>query len=123
MRVDVDGADQVAATLSAAGDQVADLDDAGRAAGRLVETDARRLAPRRSGRLVGTIRTVAGAAGAVVSAGSPAVVYAGVHEYGWPRRNIRGRHYMRDATERNRDRVLAVYVDAVDDALDEVKGV
>lgn len=122
IRVDVDGADQLADSLAGAGRELSDLSRAGdRAGGQLVD-DARRRAPRRTGRLRATIRVVAEPRGATVSAGGPGVRYAGVQEYGWRRRGIRPRRFMRDAAAANTDRVADAYGDQVGDILDDVKG-
>lgn len=122
IRVDVDGADQLADTLAAAADNLADLRRPGDRAGDLLADDARRRAPRRSGRLRASIRAVAEPRGATVTAGGSGVRYAGVQEYGWRRRGIRPRYFMADAAAANTDRVVDVYGDQVGDILDQVKG-
>lgn len=57
---------------------------------------AARIAPRRSGRLAGSIRGYGTKDEAVVQATAP---YAGVINYGWPARNIKAAEFMQD-TER-----------------------
>lgn len=122
IRVDVDGTDQLADTMAGAADDLRDLRRPGDRAGDLLADDARRRAPRRTGRLRASIRAVAEPRGATVTAGGPGVRYAGVQEYGWRRRGIRPRHFMRDAAAAKADRVADVYGDRVGDILDDVKG-
>ena len=65
----------------------ADLKGAYRTAARVVEVSAKQEAPRRSGRLAGSIKAKGTLAGAsVVAGGLKAVPYAGPIHYGWPSR-------------------------------------
>lgn len=75
----------------AEGDIAKEVKDAERESGALVATEARSRAPRRSGRLRGSIKAVGGD----VTAGSASVPYAGPINYGWlnrpnPARGWRG---------------------------------
>ena len=118
----VDGADTVAATLTDAGDDLDDLTAPGEQAGAVLVADARRRAPRRSGRLRASIRAVAAAHGATVSAGGARVPYAGVQEHGWRRHHIRGSHYLSGSADANADRVAELYGTRVGQIMDQVKG-
>jgi HK97 gp10 family phage protein len=123
LRVEVDGADRLAATLEAAGDDLADLEDAGTEAGRLLVGEARRRAPKRSGALAATVTVTQVTGQSVrVSAGSGRVVYAGVQENGWRARNIRARRFMRGALTDQQGAIVEAYRDEVDDIVDTVKG-
>lgn len=115
----VRGDARLAATLTAAGRDVAELDDAAAAAGRLVTAAAKRRTPRRSGRLAGSIRSTP--AGGSVSIWSP-VVYAGVIEYGWPRRTIAAAAMIRGAVDASRPRVVELYRKDAQRVCDTVKG-
>lgn len=73
---------------------VADLKAEYRTAARVVEIAARQEAPKRSGRLAGSIKakgTTTG--GAVVAGGLKAVPYAGPIHWGWPSRPNRARRW------------------------------
>lgn len=50
--------------------------------------------PRKSGRLAGDVRGNRAKSKAVVTAGRASIPYAGVQNYGWAKRNIRGRGFM-----------------------------
>jgi hypothetical protein len=114
----------LAASFDRLSDDLDDLDDAGRQAGRVLMVDAQRRAPRKSGRLRASITVDVDDHGqaVTVSAGGGRVAYAGVQEGGWPRRNIRAHHYMRDALRSQSDEVVDAYADTVDDAVDKVRG-
>lgn len=65
----------------------ADLKGAYRTAARAVEVQAKMEAPRRSGRLAGSIKAKGTTTGAsIVAGGLKAVPYAGPIHYGWPSR-------------------------------------
>ena len=70
----------------------ADLKGAYRQAARVVEVAAKTEAPRRSGRLSGSIKAKGTTTGAsIVAGGLKAVPYAGPIHYGWPSRPNRSR--------------------------------
>jgi hypothetical protein len=125
--VTVEGADTLARTLKAAARDLADLTDANRAvAGRLRDAGAR-TAPRRTGRLAGSVRALAPTADTVtVVAAAP---YAKPIHFGvGPRVGLRGPHNIRSRpwlyavlTDRT-GQVVGVYADAVDSALGKVRG-
>jgi hypothetical protein len=57
------------------------------------------FAPHKSGKLAASVRGNRAKAKAVVMAGGARVPYAGVQNYGWPKRNITGSHYMQRADQ------------------------
>jgi len=70
----------------------ADLKGAYRQAARVVEVAAKTEAPRRSGRLSGSIKAKGTTTGAsIVAGGLKSVPYAGPIHYGWPSRPNRSR--------------------------------
>lgn len=76
-------------------------------------------APRRTGALAGTVRAeLTDPAQPGITAGSPAVRYAGVHEWGSPSRGIRGAAYMRRAVAASEAAWMTVYTTAVAHQLD-----
>lgn len=70
-----------------------------RPAGEAVRDRALELVPRVSGDLASTIDVVPGAEGSDVVAGSAAVPYAGVIEYGWDEHAIEGAFYLTGALD------------------------
>ena len=90
-RLELLGGKELRASLKAAGDDLADLKAAHAAAAAIIAAAAKGMAPRRTGRLATSIRGSGSKAEAIVQAG---VVYAGVIEFGWPRRNIPGQPYL-----------------------------
>lgn len=124
VRVDVQGADRLAGTLTDARADLGDLSDPGEDAGRLLVREARRRAPKRSGALAAsvTVTQVTGQ-GVTVSAGSGRVVYAGVQENGWRARRIRARRYMAGALDSQERAVIDTYRDEINDITNTVKGV
>lgn len=71
---------------------------------------AKVLAPRRSGRLAGSIRALGSQTMGQVAVGKKAVPYAGVIHYGWPERNIAAQPFLEEALERRQDRVLKIWL-------------
>ena len=76
--------------------------------------------------LTGTLRSTIRASGtkrmAVIRAGFAAVPYAGVHEWGWPKRHIKERSYLRDGAHETEPQWRKVYDERVEDLLEKVKG-
>jgi HK97 gp10 family phage protein len=119
----VHGADNVARTMRALADDVADLPAAvGPDAGSVIVRAAQGYAPRRTGLLRSSIQSVTSATGTVVTAGV-GITYAGVQEYGSKRRHIPAKLFMRRAYETQQRNIIDKYETAVNQAVDQVKGV
>lgn len=84
--VRIDGGRRLRSTLKKAGGDLQDLRAANRRAVDTVKPVAAALAPRRSGRLDGTIRTGATIRAGTIKAGKKLVPYAGPIHWGWPTR-------------------------------------
>lgn len=106
------GATELRLALGRLGDKAADPAIAQRAA-ELVATEARDRVPVASGALYATIDVQPALPAALVVAGSPAVPYAGVQEYGWAARGIEARHYLGGAADDQADEVAELYADHV----------
>jgi len=115
--VTVDGADRLAATMHAAADAIRDLGPTNTKVAALIA--GRTRPPRLTGRLAGSIRPSSDATTATVGTD---VVYGPVHEYGWPRRNIRARRYLSGAFASSTDQAVAMYAAAISDAIGHVRG-
>jgi hypothetical protein len=118
--VQVVGARQLRATMKRAGDDLGDLVDVHGEISRLVVASTR--APRRSGRLAGTVRGSGTKTVATVRAGRSSVPYAGPIHYGWPARHIAPSPFLTDAAHGTEPAWRAMYLDAVEKILARVKG-
>lgn len=122
MTVKIEGARELRRTLKRAGVDVEDMKDANAAAGNIVAAAGRVSAPRRSGRLGGTVRASRAAASATVRAGGAAVPYAGVIHWGWPGHHISAQPWLSEAATRTEATWLAAYEAGVAKVLDRIKG-
>lgn len=120
--VQVNGARELRRTLLAAGRDLSELSDANRRAASIVADTARTTAPRRSGRLAGSVRPGATRRAGIIRAGNGNVPYANPIHWGWPRRNIAPHPFLSAAAESTEPAWLAVYADAIDDVLATIKG-
>lgn len=75
-------------------------------AAELVASEARSVAPQRSGRLAASVRASGTARGGVVRAGLARVPYAGVIHFGWPRHHIAPQPFLYEALDRRREEVI-----------------
>jgi uncharacterized protein YcsI (UPF0317 family) len=120
--VRVEGLDRLVRTLRKAGDDLNDLKDAHAAAGRIVAADAQARAPRRSGKLAGSIRASRQARRAQVVAGRASIPYGGPIHWGWPSRGISANPFLSDAAQATEAQWLPLYRREIQAALDKVKG-
>lgn len=88
-------------------------------AATVVADAARARAPRRSGRLAGSIKPQAGQRYARVAAGRKAVPYAGPIHFGWPKRNIAPQPFLTDSVEAHAPRILDDYLRELTDLVAE----
>lgn len=95
----VEGLSQYVRNLQALGLEVSDLKEAFAAVAQKGADIAADYAPKRSGRLAGSIRGNKAKAKAVVAAGGRGAPYAGAINYGWPRRGIAPSSFMQRADE------------------------
>jgi len=120
----VEGLDALVRTLNRAAVDISDLKDANRAAGETVASEASVRAPRgRTGKLAASVRAARQARRARVMVGSARVPYAGPIHWGWPARGIAAQPFAATAAQATEPRWRAAYLDAVQRALDKVRGV
>ena len=91
------GLDRLVRTLRKAGADLDDMKTANRKAGEIVADAARARAPRRSGKLAGSIRPARQAKRARVSGGGARLPYAGPIHWGWPSRGIAAQPFISEA--------------------------
>jgi hypothetical protein len=75
------------------------------------------MAPRLTGALASSVIGNPSAEKAQILAGSAAVPYAGVIEYGWPLRNIEARPYLNPAVNDNMGYIVEKYNDSIQKAI------
>lgn len=97
--VRVEGLNKAVRALVHLGADVEDLKDGFAAIATKGAEIASNLAPKRSGKLAGTVRGNRAKNKAVVTAGRAKVKYAGPINYGWSRRGIRANRFMQRADE------------------------
>jgi phage gpG-like protein len=75
------------------------------------------MAPKLTGDLASSVVGNPSAEKAQILAGSAAVPYAGVQEYGWPERNIRPQPYLNPAVRDNMGYIIEKYNDSIQKAI------
>jgi hypothetical protein len=119
---EVEGGREFRKTLKKAGDDLSDLKETHRTVAGIVVPVAQRMAPKRSGRLAGSIRPAGTKSAAIVRAGSRAVPYANVIQWGWPARNIVAQPFLTDAAKATEPVWTRVYEAETQRILNKVKG-
>lgn len=108
----VEGLREMVRALERLGTEAQDLKEAFTRIGDMVASDARGLVPKgKTGRLAASIKPTKTKNKAAVRVGSARVPYAGVIEYGWPRRNITARPYLKTAIDSNQTKALQLMED------------
>jgi len=99
--VTVQGLREVVRGLERLGIDVSDIKNAFQKIGTKAVNQAKTNAPKQTGNLAGTIRQSKRKNAVLLQAGynSNRLKYAAVHEYGWPKRGIPAKSYMRDTVE------------------------
>jgi hypothetical protein len=75
------------------------------------------MAPKLTGALASSVIGNPSAEKAQILAGSAAVPYAGVQEYGWPDRNIKAQPYLNPAVKDNMGYIIEKYNDSIQAAI------
>ena len=119
---EIEGGKELRKSLRDVENGLKDLKVAHAEAAGIVAEAAMAGAPRRSGRLAGSIRPSGTKAAAIVRAGGARIPYAGVQEYGWPGHNIPAQPYIVPAAHDTESTWIARYEAAVDQLLGKVKG-
>lgn len=118
----VEGLDELARSMKRAGADIEELKDAHYRAAQIVASRAAQIAPKRSGKLAGSIRPTRQVRRARVVAGRSSVPYAAPIHWGWPSHNITAQPFMSDAAQQTESDWVAAYMADVQTALDKVKG-
>ena len=103
----VEGLNQLVRTMRKAGIDMADLKEANKAAGTIVATRGRGVAPRLTGKLAASIRPSKTARKAVVRAGGSNIRYARFQEFGSSKNTAK--HYLYGSAEYTQPQWLPQY--------------
>lgn len=114
------GARDLRRALKACGDSLTDLKETYAATAALVAAEAVTGAPRRTGRLAGSVKGNRATSKAVVNYGSARVPYAGVVHWGWPARSIKAQPFVVDAAQSTEPRWQEIFLDGIQAELDKV---
>jgi phage gpG-like protein len=111
--IDADDVRRVRRSLKGMEGAVDDLKAVHARAAAVVEKEAARIVPRRSGRLAQSLRSSGQARTGIIRAGKVAVPYAGVTHYGWAKHNIEAQPFLTDAYRNVRRQVADIYDDGM----------
>lgn len=120
VKVTVDGARELRRAMKAAGEDLRQLTAVHRRVGSIVTAAAAAQAPRRTGRLAGSVRPSATRTRARVAVGRASVPYAGPIHWGWPARNIEANPFIADAARSTEPEWTRVYRSEVDALIEKV---
>lgn len=116
------GLREVVRNLEKIGADVQDMKDVFLKIGEMVQADAARLAPKRSGRLSASIKPTKTKNKAAIRAGSARVPYAGPINYGWRRRGITASNFMQRAINADVDEALKMMDEGLTRIINEHMG-
>ena len=110
-------------TMRKAGADMKELKDVNRQAANIALPAVRTLTPRgKSGKLAGSIRVGATQKAGVIRAGRKSVPYAGVINYGWPKRGIKHSLFVKQGVAGTEGAWRRVYKQFIDKTMSKVKG-
>lgn len=118
-RIRVEGAERLAATLAGASVALGDLTGPSKASGSLILSRARGAAPRRSGRLSGSLVATPARDGVAVGSG---LIYAPVIHWGWPGHGIAPNPFLTRSAEATQPQTIAAFRTYIGTVLKGVKG-
>jgi len=121
-QVQVQGAAELRRTLRRAGDDLGDMKDVNAAVARLVATRSVASGPRRSGKLVASVRGSRAVSSAVVRAGGARVPYAGPIHWGWPSHHIAAHPFIADTAVATEPTWTRMYLQGINEIIGRVRG-
>jgi phage gpG-like protein len=110
----ITGVQQVKDTLNKLGDAIKSNEELNKELSTTLAQKASAMAPRLTGALASSVKGNPSAEKAQILAGSNAVVYAGVQEYGWPEKNIKAQPYLRPAVYNNLGYIIEKYNESIE---------
>jgi len=107
--ISVEGEEKVKAALTKLEKDIVDRSELNKDLSEDLSRKASAMAPRLTGALASSVKGNPSNEKAQILAGSNAVPYAGVQEYGWPAKNIQAQPYLRPAVFDNMDYIVEKY--------------
>lgn len=107
--ISVKGVAEVKAAISKVGKDLSNASDLNKELSTELARKASAMAPVLTGALASSVKGNPSNEKAQILAGSNAVPYAGVQEYGWPNRNIEAQPYLRPAVFNNMPYIVEKY--------------
>jgi len=117
IEVSIQGVSEVKATLDKLGRDLESNIELNKELSSTLAQKASAMAPRLTGALASSVQGNPSAEKAQILAGSEAVPYAGVQEYGWPARNIKAQPYLNPAVNNNMGYIIEKYNDSIQKAI------
>jgi phage gpG-like protein len=117
IEISIEGVKQVSDTLDKLGRDLESNLDLNKELSSTLSQKASAMAPRLTGALASSVQGNPSAEKAQILAGSDAVPYAGVQEYGWPQKNIQAKPYLRPAVFNNMGYIVEKYNESISNAI------
>jgi phage gpG-like protein len=117
LEVTIQGAKEVETLIKKLGSDIESNINLNKELSQTLSQKASSMAPRLTGELASSVVGNASEAKAQIVAGSAAVPYAGVQEYGWPDKNINAQPYLRPAVYNNMGYIIEKYKDSISNAI------
>jgi hypothetical protein len=115
LEVEIEGIKEVQASLKRLSDDLENNLELNKELSSTLAQKASSMAPRLTGALASSIQGNPSAEKAQILAGSGAVPYAGVIEYGWPEKNIQAQPYLTQAVNTSMSYIIAAYENNIKD--------
>jgi hypothetical protein len=115
--ITITGVEQVKDTLDKLGRDLESNTELNKELSTTLSQKASAMAPRLTGALASSVKGNPSAEKAQIMAGSSAVPYAGVQEYGWPEKNIQAQPYLRPAVYNNLGYIIEKYNESIQKAI------
>jgi phage gpG-like protein len=115
--VEITGVKEVTDTINKLAKDLESNEELNRELSSTLSQKASAMAPRLTGALASSVQGNPSAEKAQILAGSAAVPYAGVQEYGWPEKNIQAQPYLRPAVYNNMGYIIEKYNESIQKAV------
>ncbi|MFN7583756.1 MAG: hypothetical protein ACK5P0_00190 [bacterium] len=115
--ITITGVKEVIDTLNKLGKDLESNEELNKELSSTLSQKASAMAPRLTGALASSVKGNPSAEKAQILAGSAAVPYAGVQEYGWPEKNINAQPYLRPAVHNNMGYIIEKYNESIQKAI------